>query len=71
MCGNMKFISSVDQDVSSLYKNGPIAWLIKIKQYTLMCFMIINNCEIIMSNHTCEIIDFISGEKFNKPLNFI
>ena len=32
--------------------------------------MIIDTCEIIMNNHTCEIIDFISGEKINKPRYF-
>ena len=28
-----------------------------------MRFVIIDTCEIIMNNHTCEIIDFISGGK--------
>ena len=36
-----------------------------------MRFMIIDTREIIMNNHTCEIIDFISGGKINKPLYFI
>ena len=36
-----------------------------------MCFMIIDACEIIMNNHTCEIIDFISGRNINKTLYFI
>ena len=36
--------------------------------FCLMRFMIIDTCEIIMSNHTCEIIDFISGGRINKPL---
>ena len=36
-----------------------------------MRFMIIETCEIIMNDHTCEIIDFISGRKINKPLYFI
>ena len=35
-----------------------------------MHFMIIDTCEIIMNNDTCEIIDFISGEKINKPRYF-
>ena len=45
----------------------------KIEQYTLMRFMLIDTCEIIMNiNHICEIIDFISGGKINqKPLYFI
>ena len=34
-------------------------------------FIIIDTCEIIMNNHTCEIIDFISRGKINKPLYFI
>ena len=33
--------------------------------------MIIDICEIIMNNHTCEIIDFISGGKINKTLDKI
>ena len=33
----------------------------KIEQYTVMRFMIID---------TCEIVDFISGGKINKPLYF-
>ena len=28
--------------------------------------MIIDTCEITMNNHTCVIIDFISGGKFNE-----
>ena len=36
-----------------------------------MHFMI-DTCEIIRNNHTCEIIDFIiGGPKINKPLYFI
>ena len=34
----------------------------------IMHFMIMNTCEIIMNNHTCEIIDFISCRKINKPV---
>ena len=33
--------------------------------------MIIDICEIIMNNHTCEIIDFISGGKIHKPLSIL
>ena len=36
-----------------------------------MRFMIIDTCEIIMNNHTCEIIDFIIGGNINKTLHFI
>ena len=44
---------------SSLYKkNSPIASQ-NTEQYTLMRFM---------NNHTCEIIDFISGGDINKIL---
>ena len=43
----------------------------KLGQYTLMRLMIIDICAIIMNNHTCEIMDFISGGKINKPLYFI
>ena len=33
-----------------------------------MRFVIIVTCEIIMNNHKCEIIDFISGGNINKTL---
>ena len=33
-----------------------------------MRLMIIDICEIIMNNHTCDIIDFISGGNINEPL---
>ena len=36
-----------------------------------MRFMIIDTCEIIMKNHTGEIIDFISGGNLNKTPYFI
>ena len=36
-----------------------------------MRFMIIDTCEIIINNHTCEIIDFTSGGKISKTLYFI
>ena len=31
-----------------------------------MRFMMIDTCDIIMNNHTCEIINFISGKKSTK-----
>ena len=37
-----------------------------------MRLMIVDTCKIIMNNHACEIIDFISaGGKMNKTLYFI
>ena len=33
-----------------------------------MRLMIIDIGEIIMNNHTCDIIDFISGRNINEPL---
>ena len=35
-----------------------------------MRFMIIDKSEISVNNHTCEIIDFISGGNVNKTLYF-
>ena len=35
----------------------------KIEQYTLMRLMVRETCEIIMDNHTCDFIEFISGGK--------
>ena len=51
-------------------KNSPIAPT-KIEKFTLMRFMIIDTYIIIMNNHTCEIIDFINGDKINEALYFI
>ena len=45
------------------YIIGPTLVLMQADWVCKQYFMIIDTCEIIMNNHTCEIIDFISGEK--------
>ena len=42
----------------------------KIRAVSLMRFVIIDTCEIIMNNHASE-INFISGLNINKPLYFM
>ena len=83
VCGNMKLISSVHQDISRVSKANEwyilfntrnnfifpnMPCIINCIVLFIMHFMIMNTCEIIMNNHTCEIIDFISCRKINKPV---
>ena len=81
----MKFISRVEQDISLV--RFAHSWDILVNtrnefhisahpvllphKNRVMRFMIIDTCEIIMNNHTCEIIDFICGGNVNKTLYFI